>query len=96
MSEMKFDEARIAAWKREIDAEFDAVEIILRDVSEEVRRDPIEGDPVLEGIYNAGTKLEEAWGKLKTVFHEVSELADSLFSKTKKAIGEVRDNLMVS
>ncbi len=91
MSEMKFDEARINAWKKEIDAEFDAVERVLKDVTDEITRDPFEGDVVMEAFYEAGKKMEESWGELKRVFDSVKDLADSLFANTKRAIQEARE-----
>ena len=93
MSEMKFDEARIQAWKKEIDTEFDAVERVLKEVTDEITRDPIADDVVMNSIYEAGKKIDEAWGRLKNVFQDVTTLAESLFKNARKAFQDAKDKV---
>ena len=50
----EFDAQRAKAWKMEVDAEFAAVKVLLKKVTEECTKDPIGDDTILKAVDSAG------------------------------------------
>ena len=54
-----FDARRAKLWKEEVDAEFEAVKVILRQVADECSKDPIGDDTILLAMESVGQALNE-------------------------------------
>lgn len=86
MSEMKFNEARLKDWQKDVDNEFEMVKRLLREVNDAIYADPIEGDSVLEWMADANEKLSEAWTTLGNGFDQIKSLAETLFQKASQGV----------
>ncbi len=86
MSEIKFNEARLREWQKEVDNEFEQVKRLLREVNDAIYSDPIEGDTVLEAIAAANDKLNEAWTNLGNGFESIKSIANELIQKTAQGV----------
>lgn len=86
MSEMKFNEARLKDWQKDVDNEFDQVKRLLREVNDAIYSDPIEGDTVLETMAAANDKLTEAWTNLGNGFEQIKSIAQSLIEKAAQGV----------
>jgi hypothetical protein len=91
MSDLKFDEARLKDWQKDVDNEFEMVKRLLREINDTIYADPIEGDTVLEWMADANDKLSEAWTTLGNGFDQIKVLAEGLFRKASEGVQTAMD-----
>ena len=83
---LSIDTVRAALWKREVDAELQAVDELLRKVADVCQEIPGEDDTLMNTIYEVGTNLGETWTKLGTTFKEVQENCETII-RTVEDVG---------
>ena len=82
----EFDAQRAKAWKMEVDAEFAAVKVLLKKVTEECTKDPIGDDTILKAVDSAGQYLNEKWTELGDAYDKIQEKLGESFDGFEKAI----------
>lgn len=83
-----FDAEKAAAWKMEVDAEFDSVDRLLQQVHQSLTSVPGEGDTWMEAMDKIGKVENDAWQQMKSDFKQVSKLLGEIFDSNKKFISE--------
>lgn len=81
-----FDARRAKLWKEEVDAEFEAVKVILRQVADECSKDPIGDDTILLAMESVGQALNEKWSELGRAYDNIREKLEKSFNDYEKAI----------
>lgn len=81
-----FDAQKANLWKKEVDAEFEAVKVLLRQVADECARDPVGDDTILSAMESVGQALNEKWSNLGRAYDNIQDKLDKSFNDYKKAI----------
>lgn len=90
-----FDADRAKIWKVEVENELNAVSSVLRSVNELCSSDPIEGDPILEGMMDVNQVLQERWNDLSKGFETVIDGLDDIIDNIVKTVEENLDKINV-
>lgn len=81
-----FDAQKASLWKKEVDAEFEAVKVLLRQVADECARDPAGDDTILSAMESVGQALNEKWSNLGRAYDNIQDKLDKSFNDYEKAI----------
>ena len=90
-----FNVDRAKIWKAEVENELHAVSSVLRSVNELCSSDPIEGDPILEGMMDVNKVLQEKWNELNQGFESVIEGLDNIIDNVLKMLEESLDKINI-
>ena len=82
MADISIDEAKVKIWMDDVNAELDAVEVILKNVNMSLTTVAGEDDSIMNGIYNVGKAMETAWTTMSKNFKNAQ-------SKIWKAIAKI-------
>ena len=69
-----------------MDAEFEAVKVLLRQVADECARDPVGDDTILSAMESVGQALNEKWSNLGRAYDNIQDKLDKSFNDYEKAI----------
>lgn len=69
--DLNMDTVKAENWKREVDAELDSVDVLLKKVAELCQETLGEDDTMMQVIYNVGTELSTTWTTLGNTLKEV-------------------------
>ncbi len=90
-----FNVEKAKIWKVEVENELNQVSTILKEVNELCASDPVDGDPILEGIIEVNDVLQEKWSELEKGFKAVIKGLDDIIQDVLKAIEENLDKINV-
>lgn len=83
-----FDARKAKSWKSEVDSEFAAVKLILRQVADECTRDPAGDDTILLAVESFGRTLNEKWTDLGRAYDNIQEKLEKSFNDYEKAVSD--------
>ncbi len=81
--------AKAKAWVAEVQAEFEAVHALLKQVAEECMQKPEEDDTILNAFAEAGQQLQDTWTLLNNVFDAAVDALLSIVGTVAKFVQEV-------
>lgn len=93
MMDMSIDEAKAKIWMDDVNAEINAVRVLLKKVN--TANSTVAGvdDSIMSGIYTVGTALESAWTKMCNSFDEAQSKLAQAIAKIGKTVGDVLENV---
>lgn len=93
MADLSIDEAKAKMWVDDVAAELKDVEVILKNVSGSLTTPIVAEDTIMQGIYNVGTSMENAWTTLCNEFVESTGKIAEAVSQIGKAVIDIVDVL---
>lgn len=92
-NDISIDVVRAENWKREVEAELDSVDRLLKEVSKVCQTIPGEDDVFMNTLYDIGTELNEKWSLLGKGFKKTMEDLGSIIEKYKDSINKKLEEL---
>ena len=85
---MSIDEARAKVWLDDVNHELQAVRALLKKVQTANTEVAGSDDTIMEGIYQVGVAMDNAWSQMCNIFDEVQEKLNSTIAKIREAVRE--------
>lgn len=87
-ADKQFDVAKARGWKKEVEAEFSEVNVLLKRVAEECQQKPYEDDTLLNAFHETGKKLNDTWNELNKQFKAVTIALEGIASQWEKILAK--------
>ena len=89
----QFNVEKAKNWKRDVEAEFNEVNVLLQQVATECESDPVEDDTIMQAIVKTGEAMQQTWTELGKQFQATINGLQKIADTWQKVISEGVDRV---